>query len=489
VHEAGRADALMRERASTPPGMIRRSPTPKKGLDRAGSPGVFKRVGSPGVLERVGSPIPSRSPSLPRMENSAERSLKFKTLDDENREKPRPDSRGRSSQRKMSPLFVQPMRASSEGALRSAICYEEECKRRLILPKFARTAQCALRGEELDLGELSLGDAQLEALLSDKSLVPTDKIRSWRLCGDRITHVGAVALGSSFKHGVRVLNLARNDLGIRGVEAIRGLTVGHQLTQLRSLNLSGNGLKNDALAVLCDALLECQLLLRLDLNCNDIREGTSLANLIAGHVNLIRLSLHGNFLLACGGAALFRGLLQNIDNGGKLADLDIAWNGLNEGNAVDCAKVLSDVLARPSTLFHLDLSYNGMDAQCCEIISRGMRDNHHLYGLHMVGNAIMMDSNGFLMPLTSSGKDNPAVGTETNHGMMFGDPRSAPRQLVGAARRSSVCQECSTTHAHSDEDVLRDRDPLEHQGTCWACEGWEKVELRWLAELIGPRAT
>merc|ERR1712178_631163 len=60
---------------------------------------------------------------------------------------------------------------------------------------------------------------------------------------------------------------------------------------------------------------------------------------------------------------------------------------------------------------------------------------------------------------------------------MFGDPRNGAQMMLGAAQRPSADRH--QLKAWSDDEILRDRDPLEQQTTCWACEGWERVELRW----------
>lgn len=354
----------------------------------------------------------------------------------------------------------------------SRSCYEAECHRRFIVPKYARSAQAALHGDEFDLVDSSLGDAHLEALLCDNQLVPAQTIRCWKLCSARLTHASMRALGLALQHGVKVLNLAHNELGTRGIESVQALSSRHQLTQLRSLNLSYNGFKNDAVALLCDALKDCQILLRLDLNCNEISEGASLGNLLGEHCRLTRLALHGNHINAAGGAALFQGALINAQQGGRLADVDVAWNNLSEGNSLKFSSALANVLRQSCTLFHLDLSYNCLDAQSCKVIADAMRDNHQLYGLHMVGNAVVVDANGFLIALTEESK----LGARPSGPMVFGDPRLGPSQLLGAAQRPSRDREAKKW---CDNDILRDRDPLEQRTTCWACEGWERAELKW----------
>jgi hypothetical protein len=348
-----------------------------------------------------------------------------------------------------------------------------------------------LRDEVFDLNDRSLGDAQLEALLCDSALIPAGKVRCWRLPGARISSVGAAALGSAMQYGVRIIDLSRNELGTNGVEAIRGLMAGYRLTSLRSLNLSANGLRSDAVAALCQALDDCQLLLRLELNHNELREGSSLGGLLAGHVSLTRLALHGNNLSGMGGADLFRGAVANSRVGGRLADIDVAWNGLsNDAGAMECGTVVAELLRESSTLYHLDLSYNGLKEDCCGVIADALRDNHQLYGLHMVGNAVTMDANGFLQALPSPEQITASPQPGTFH---VGDPRSGVSQRVGSKHQPqphvSICDNSGKGGAaaardvtFSDTDILRDRDHLEEQSTCWACEGWECLEFEWCVQ-------
>ena len=44
------------------------------------------------------------------------------------------------------------------------------------------------------------------------------------------------------------------------------------------------------------------------------------------------------------------------------------------------------------TLVHMDLSHNNFSKQDCEIIDEGLKENHTLLGIHMVGNEIDTDS-------------------------------------------------------------------------------------------------
>jgi len=363
--------------------------------------------------------------------------------------------------------------------------YEEACQQRAILPKFARAAHEGLLGADVELSSQGLGDLQLEALLCDDMLLPVARLRRWRLRDTRLSSMGCAALAAKLPEHTEMLNLAVNDIGLRGVEALSGLMFNAHLAQLRRLDLSANGLRNDAVAMVAMGLTECPALLRLDLNHNAFDDGSALGRLIANHAHMMRLSLHCNFLSGGGSAALFQGLLENSQNGGRLADVDVAWNGIGDEKGADAASAISAVLRESVALYHLDLSYNSLDPRACAIIAEGLRDNHHLYGLHFVGNAATMDAHGFLQPFPEGSLSLPLSPRRGRPSpLSFGDPRNGTSARVGDGRQCNnerIASRAGTASqmAWSDDDVLRDRDVLEHQTTCWACEGWERVELAW----------
>ena len=44
------------------------------------------------------------------------------------------------------------------------------------------------------------------------------------------------------------------------------------------------------------------------------------------------------------------------------------------------------------TLIHVDLSHNNFKTYDCKVIEDGLKENHTIYGIHMVGNEIDTDS-------------------------------------------------------------------------------------------------
>jgi len=151
-------------------------------------------------------------------------------------------------------------------------------------------------------------------------------------------------------------------------------------------------------------------------------------------------------------------------------------------------------------LYHLDLSYNSFGADCCAAIGKGLLDNHYLYGLHMVGNAATVDTDGFLSPLDAGpmAKSFSSLGGSPmmrSPGALarFGDPMNSVSTAVGSVKRSGSKDSMASTYSKSsvgskdmnapvvwsDDALLRERDVLEQRTTCWACEGWNRIELEW----------
>lgn len=358
--------------------------------------------------------------------------------------------------------------------------YEEACEKRALVPKFARAALEGQVGGDLDLSSQGLGDLQLEALLEDDSLMRYDRIFRWRLRDARLTAAGAAALAPKLPPHSQVLDLSVNDIGLRGVEALSRMMLAGGLEHLRRLDLSANSLRNDAVDVLAGALLACPELVRLDLNYNSFNGCSALGRAVGEHPHLMRLSMHCNFISGEGAAAIFQGVLQNSKQGGRLADVDLAWNCIGDGRSMAAATAISKVLRESTTLYHLDLSYNSLDAAACARIADGLRDNHHLYGLHFVGNAATMDADGFLQPIAATALRVPESSLQGRpSALSFGDPRNGAAGRLGDTDKAGSSRVNLPKAAWSDDDVLRDRDVLEQKTPCWACEGWQRVELVW----------
>eukprot|EP00929_Paragymnodinium_shiwhaense_P078321 TRINITY_DN40588_c0_g1_i2.p1 TRINITY_DN40588_c0_g1~~TRINITY_DN40588_c0_g1_i2.p1 ORF type:complete len:1138 (+),score=209.57 TRINITY_DN40588_c0_g1_i2:71-3484(+) len=395
--------------------------------------------------------------------------------------------------------------------------YDVVCARKGILPKFEERVRASLDGDEVDLTGLGMGDEQFCAILSDPLLLPVCKIRRWIL---RDTRIGAAGVADWLrnvpKHSrIEFLDLSENDLTKPCIDHLSAAMKEGQLGCLKHIDLSSNKLRSKTLSALFLGLKDCVLLQRLDLDNNVLVDTNQLSDLVASHQSLMRLSLRRNRLTGLSAAALFHGILANIKNGGQFADVDLAWNCLGSSGGLVAAEAIGDVFKATATLYHCDLSYNGLDVPSCRLIAEALRDNHSLFGLHMVGNAARMDADGFLVPKSESvAAPEPR---EERGAVLYGQPQPGPAGLVGesaqtaqqrqasvgsdgrndgsadvrlddtaavkAARRSRRCR-----HKMQQQNT-QERDMMEQQTACWACEGWQRVDLAWpLDERVQPKA-
>jgi Ran GTPase-activating protein (RanGAP) involved in mRNA processing and transport len=102
---------------------------------------------------------------------------------------------------------------------------------------------------------------------------------------------------------------------------------------------------------------------------------------------LKNLNLHYNQIRFKGGVAIFENLIENT----TLQYLDMSWNALGKDSTNETADALSKMLKKNTGLVHADFSYNYFTKQECEILSQGIKSNHTLYGIHMIGNQCTVD--------------------------------------------------------------------------------------------------
>lgn len=95
------------------------------------------------------------------------------------------------------------------------------------------------------------------------------------------------------------------------------------------------------------------------------------------------------------------------------------------------------------TLIHADFSHCGFTYNECEIINEGLKHNHTLLGLHFTGNAMNVDSLGFLKPIS--------IDPAASHIMS----RISNDQMTGTFSYQRI--------------------KLQSSSNCWICEGWTKI--------------
>jgi hypothetical protein len=291
-----------------------------------------------------------------------------------------------------------------------------------------------------DFRNKGLGDTLLTIAVSNISeTINTDaESRVLDISGNRLTANGVANIVAALEENDEIeideLDVGHNKrIGMGGSTWLPGLCsyMGHSLS-LRRLNLQSTRLTDANVQQFCAALEEHgSALTALNLSDNLLTSvgaaalGTSLQS-SAALLTLGELSIGWNAIGAVGAMSLWRALGLN---GSRLHSLLMPWNSLGSGRpefvrpvqtdrvsergrgrgsavptsaSVSCeaaVEVLAKVLKTNTELTHLDISFNRIRANECRILAKALETNHTVIGLHVEGNACIIDAEGFLHPL------------------------------------------------------------------------------------------
>ena len=289
----------------------------------------------------------------------------------------------------------------------------------------------------INFQECGLGDdyaAAVSVAISNNPYLETLNFKN-----NRLRESGSLRIIETLRLGrVKEVNLSENDIGVKGVEALSQLL--RESLSIEKLSLEKAVRKRQTLNIILEAVTANKSLLELNLARNGITagNGSEFFALLTTNSTLKRLDLHWNTIRGPVAVQLFKGLRDNR----SLQELDISWNSLGNDPSLELGVVICQVFGENDTLKHLDLSYNYFTFPECEKVAEGIKANHTILGIHMVGNNCDVDSQGFLLPTASQGKDMEA---HTLQRML--SPRS-----------------CKSHPQHSN---------------CWLCEKWTAVTFEW----------
>ena len=171
------------------------------------------------------------------------------------------------------------------------------------------------------------------------------------------------------------LNLADNRIGLPGIMSICKHM--QQNSTLAELSLRGNELNDRAAAPLAEAFKASSSLTKVDLSYNAFGEeaGKVFGDMLNGHSHLLDVNLKWNALKAKGATAIAEGLKQNS----VLNRVDLGWNGLEDAGIA----AIADMLGANAALTHLDVSHNRVNPAGCEKLAEGIKNNHNLLSLEL----------------------------------------------------------------------------------------------------------
>jgi hypothetical protein len=250
------------------------------------------------------------------------------------------------------------------------------------------------RGKEssIDIRMFSMGDNYAEAF--SQGIKHINTLENLNLKSNRLSDVGSEKILKSLDvKQIKRINLSENRLGEMSVNKLTNMFSFYDC-KLKHLNLEKTGVSTQMIQNLCTSLLYYRRLTKLVLAKNNLSDVSTryLKDMLINNSTLKVLDLHWNNFSNYGGSNLFEGLSLNKG----LKSLDISWNSIGRNKST--AEVISKCVKQNTALAHLDISYNSITAEDAEIIAEGLKSNHTILGIHVLGNACEVDPRGFLKP-------------------------------------------------------------------------------------------
>jgi len=181
--------------------------------------------------------------------------------------------------------------------------------------------------------------------------------------------------------------------------------VNDPICRLEVLDFEANKMGDSIVMLLCSWLKDSPYIKVLNLSKNEITDKAvpSICTVLDQCTDLKGLYLHYNRILSSGGNMLAQSLRTNK----FLEVFDISFNSIGAGvvtadieksmNVKDTvAKLWSDCFRFNQSLIHVDISHNNLRQLELETIAEGLRANHVILGLHLLGNEGEIDANGFM---------------------------------------------------------------------------------------------
>lgn len=414
------------------------------------------------------------------------------------------------------------------------------------------------QNEYLDFQGWGIDDDYMRSLMCKVAL---GRMKHINMAENRLTAAAvsllAEAAGGRALGNLESLHLARNRLGQDGAETLARV-VKEAKPPLQELDLSDNHIGDVACELLCDTLSStCKSLLGLSLSKNNLgqhsRAGVALGTLVSTLQGLQAIDLHWNCIYGQGAAALMQGLYDNACQiKGQLWRVNLSWNRIglrcerdhtgrqNEESQCTCescrgcwkaVSTLAAVFSDGDVLFHLDIAYNGLCSSDCAILADGLKRNHTLFGLHVLGNSARVDDVGFIVPHGDGAQDDADIAVPQS---ISESVRNTPRRLrldklayfnkraeagpvpekaremsIANLRTNPSLHNVAGSSAFSKQDIEFEKEwvkvhekvqrPAEfgaagcfdtvqgNERCCWICENWVEEQVCYIPGWSGPK--
>lgn len=245
-----------------------------------------------------------------------------------------------------------------------------------------------------DLTILKMKFEQFE--LFSSCLKELTNLKTLNLSNNGLGYKGAVSLSEAFKEltNLTSLNLSGNCLAFRAAQAIaKGLV---KLENLTDLDISDNGLGCGGSKFIAEALIYLQKLHTLNISKNNCGiEGTAyILDSLINCLNLSELNLSRNIFSRQG----VQNFSQSLSLLTTLTRLNISENFFNDEDIWN----ISNALCNLTQLTHLNLSKNRISGGNAEYISFSLQNLQHLTVLNLSGN-LLRQKGAFYISKTFSG--------------------------------------------------------------------------------------
>ena len=297
---------------------------------------------------------------------------------------------------------------------------------------------------EFNVQGLSMGDNY--ALAISEGIKRCKSIEKVNLKDNRLSEKGLTSiLGKLEINKIKYLCLSDNVISIKVIKQISEILIDPKCN-IRHLVLESTKINDQSAFEIFEAMALNNSVSRLNLARNSLTESSckTLRSMLSLNHNLKKLDLHWNQLKGSGILQIFEGLEKNL----KLRELDLSWNLMNRNLDEQTTRRISEIIRNLPKLRHLDLSSNYLGSNSCEILAKGLEDNHSILGIHMLGNDCRVDARGFLHP------DNYVSKVEQGH------------------IKNRIFAEKKSKHLSVNN--------------CWLCEDWVEMEFEWTGEASEP---
>lgn len=315
-----------------------------------------------------------------------------------------------------------------------SIAYLSECDRKGLNPLPIGLARAT--NSVINIHNYGMGDNYAKAF--SKGIKQIKGLEKLNLGSNSLTPRGTTSIIINLAvQPLKELNLKDNQVDSFSISPLISL-IQKQSPSLKYLNLENTRLSDHDVVRLCDAISNDRVLSFFGLAKNSLGYIAALAikKMLLENNYLKKLDLHWNNIKDFGAVYIFEGLCKND----SLKELDFSWNSIGKNKDISNVVKIANCLPKMQGLAHLDLSFNYLKSEECYHLGEGLKKNHEILGLHLLGNEGYIDSQGFIQIST----------------------------------KFAFLEQSHLFHRIFEETKSL-KSSIKHKSKCWLCEEWKEM--------------